>query len=190
MTSALIVVVGQDRAADNRQVGVGSCEIAWKGLNDVQQALKGQPTDGHGKVLAVQKDAMLIKIGIGRILEAPLLSSQVKANNPMVGAGWMVQASLITFIFHAKLAGWIIAVLSLFSCRNLLGILFWLREIDGDFQISIFSRCFESNIFSNSLDLDIVILLTKLVKISYSLLGIRGISRPEVPIELARGRRD
>ena len=82
------------------------------------------------------------------------------------------------------------AILSLFSCRNFLGILFWLREIDGDFQISIFSWRFESNAFSNGLDLDIVILLTKLVKISYSLLGIGGISRPEVPIELARGRCD
>lgn len=47
MTSALIVVVDQDRAADNRQVGVRTCEIAWKGLNDVQQALKSQPADGH-----------------------------------------------------------------------------------------------------------------------------------------------
>ena len=130
---------------------------------------------------------MLIKVGIGRILEAPFLSSQVKANNPMVGAGWVVQATLVTFIFHAKLAGRIMAVLSLFSCRNFLWILFWLREIDGDFQISISGRCFESNVFSNSLDLDIVIFLTKLVKISYSLLRIGSIGRPEVLIELARG---
>ena len=171
MTSALIVVVGQDRAADNRQVGVRTCEIAWKGLNDVQQALKGQPADGHRKVLAVQKDAMLIKVGIGRILEAPFLSSQVKSNNAMVGTGLVVQATLVAFVFHAELAGWIITILNLFSCRNFLGILFWLREIDGDFQISISGRCFESNVFSNSLNLDIVILFTKLVKISYSLLG-------------------
>ena len=127
MTSALIVVVGQDRSADNRQVGIWACEIAWKGLDDVQQALKGQPANGHRKVLAVQKDAMFIKISIGRILEAPLLSSQIKSNNPMVGAGWVIQATLVTFIFHAKLASWIMAILSLFSCRNLLGILFWLR---------------------------------------------------------------
>ena len=106
----------------------------------------------------------------------------------MIGASWVVQATLVAFIFHTELAGWIVTILRLFSCRNFLGILFWLREIDGDFQIPIGSRCFESNVFSNSLDLDIIVLLTKLVKISHSLLGIGGISRPEVPIELARGR--
>ena len=89
----------------------------------------------------------------------------------MVGAGWVIQAALVAFVFHTKLAGWIMAVLSLFSCRNLLGILFWLREIDGDFQISIFSWRFESNVFSNGLDLDVVILLTELIKISHGLLG-------------------
>ena len=105
----------------------------------------------------------------------------------MIGAGWVIQTPLVAFVFHAELAGWIMAILSFFSCRNFLGIFFWLREIDGDFQISVGSLRFKSNIFSNCLDLDVIIFLAKLVKISYSLLGIGVISHPEVPIELARG---
>ena len=170
MPSTLIVVVGQDGATDNRQVGVGSCKIAWKSLDDVQQALKGQPADGHRKVLAVQKDAMLIKVGIGRILEAPLLSRNIKTNNPVIASSWMIDTTIVAFIFHTELTLRIVTRLNQLSRRNLLWILFRLREIDGNLQFTIVRWYTISNILCDSLQFDVVILLTELLEIRNCLL--------------------
>ena len=53
MTASLIVVMSQNRATHNRQVGIRSSKISWKLLYDSQQTFKTLTTNGHGTMLAI-----------------------------------------------------------------------------------------------------------------------------------------
>ena len=119
--------MGQDGAAHDGQISIGACKVTRKEVHDVEETLKGQATDFHGLVLAIKEDTMLVKIGVGRILKAPDLSFHLIANNPMIGPCWVVDAALVSFIFHAELAEWIARGLGQLSSRDGLGVLFWLR---------------------------------------------------------------
>ena len=53
VTASLIVVMSQNRASHNRQVGIRTRKIAWKLLYDSQQTLKTLTADSHGTMLAI-----------------------------------------------------------------------------------------------------------------------------------------
>ena len=84
------MVMSQDGSPYNGQVCIGPCKIAWKSLDNGQKAFKGLAANGHGNVLAIEENAVFIKVGIRRILEAPIMTVHVKADDPVIGPGWMV----------------------------------------------------------------------------------------------------
>ena len=182
--------MGQDGAAHDGQISIGAGKVTRKEVHDVEETLKGQAADFHGLMLAIKEDTMLIEIGIGRILKAPGLPFHLIADDPMVGPCWMVDAALVAFIFQTELAERVARRLNQFGSRDGLGVLFWLGQIDGDFQIAILSRALVVDIFGNGLVFNIVIGLTELIKVCNSPLGISCIGLPKVSIDLAWGWRD
>ena len=66
------------------------CKIAWKSLDNGQESLKGLAANGHGNMLAIEENAVFIEVGIRGILEAPVMTVHIKANNPVIGPCWMV----------------------------------------------------------------------------------------------------
>ena len=59
-------------------------------LDNGQESLKGLATNGHGNMLAIEENAVFIEVGIRGILETPIMTVHVKANDPVIGPGWMV----------------------------------------------------------------------------------------------------
>ena len=84
------MVMSQDGSPYNGQVCIGARKIAWKSLDNGQESLKGLATNGHGNMLAIEENAVFIEVGIRGILKTPIMTVHVKANNPMIGPGWMV----------------------------------------------------------------------------------------------------
>ena len=41
-------------------------------------------------MLAIEENAVFIEVGIRGILEAPIMTVHVKADDPMIGPSWMV----------------------------------------------------------------------------------------------------
>ena len=84
------MVMSQDGSPYNGQVCIRPCKIAWKSLDNGQESLKGLAANGHGNMLAIEENAVFIEVGIRGILETPIMTVHVKANNPMIGPSWMV----------------------------------------------------------------------------------------------------
>ena len=132
---------------------------------------------------------MLIKVSVRRILEAPLLPRNIKTNNPVIASSWMIDTTMVAFIFHTELTLRIVTRLDQLSCRNLFWILFRLREIDGNLQFTVVRWYTISNILCDSLQFDVVILLTEFVEIRNCLFWSLCIGIPKITINLTWTRR-
>ena len=119
-------------------------------------------------------------------MEAPIISFHLETNNTVITTCWVIDATKITFIFHTKLAFWIIRSYRIFSSSDGFWIFFRFRKVNRNFQVTVFSRCFISNILCNGFDFHIIIAFTKVIKISNCLLWVRLISIPEVTIDNTR----
>ena len=137
-------------------------------------------------MLAIKENRVFIKVGIRRVLEAPLLVFHLETNNTVIAAGWVINATQITFIFHTKLTLRIIRSYRILSSRNSLRIFFRFRKVNRNFQVTILCWSLIGDILSNCLYLNIIIAFTKIIKISNCLLWVWFISIPEVTIDNTR----
>ena len=72
--AALEMLVCQNAAADDGQVGIRAEEIVRELLDERKQLIKRRAVNDHRRVLGVHHDRVLIVIDIRRILEAPRLA--------------------------------------------------------------------------------------------------------------------
>ena len=131
---------------------------------------------------------MFIIIHVRRVLEPPSAAVYGHRDNPVILSGRMVDPSCITFILHAQKAFGITALLRIFGCRNGFRIFLRLGEIDGDIQISILGRRNPFLILFDTVTSDIIRILTQLVEIIGSQLGIFLIFILKLPDHFARSR--
>ena len=88
----------------------------------------------------------------------------------MVSPCGMVKPSLITLVFDTELALWITGLLCPACCRDGLGVLFGLGEVNGDIDIPVFSFCDPFNVLFDPVVPDIIGSPGKTVKIIRRLL--------------------
>jgi len=144
MAAALEVVMGENGAAHNRQVRVGTHKVVRQGVDKVEQARHVLAINMHGPMLRAHGDAVLFKVRIRAILQAPALSPQLDGNNSQVLAGRVRAqrarggATRIPFVAHAQLAGGIRLNIrgTRKGCGDIARILFRLGEVDGDFKVA------------------------------------------------------
>ena len=112
--AALEVVVRQNRAAHDGQVGVGTDEVVREQVHKIEQAGQALAVDVHRTMLGAHGNAVLVKIRIRAVLEAPALSVELNGDNAQVLAGGVSaavgcgRASGIALVFDAELAGGIL----------------------------------------------------------------------------------
>ncbi len=104
VVTALEVVVAQDAAAHDGQVGVAAHEVVGEEGHEVQQLAEGGTLDLHGGVLAVKDDAVLIVVDIGAVLEIPRTVVDGQRDDAVIFPGGMVQPAGIALVLHAELA--------------------------------------------------------------------------------------
>ena len=69
--SNLEMIMAEDGAADDRQIGVAAKEIRRELIYEILQQGEGFLRDGHGHVLFIEHNAMLGIIAVRRILQPP-----------------------------------------------------------------------------------------------------------------------
>ena len=87
--AALEVVVRQNRAAHDGQVGVGADKVVREQVHKIEQA--GQPlaVDVHRTMLGAHGNAVLVKVRVRAVLEAPTLAVELDGDNAQILAGGM-----------------------------------------------------------------------------------------------------
>ena len=98
------MVVAEDGATHDGQVGVGAHKVVGEPLDEVQQLAEGGAVDLHGDMAAVEGDAVLVVVDIGGVLQEPGTAVDGNGNHAVVAAGGVVDPSRIALILGAELA--------------------------------------------------------------------------------------
>ena len=114
-------------------------------------------------MLGIEHDAMLVIVDIRGILQAPIRAANLNGNHTMVLTGRMIHPACITFIFGAQQALGIRSLGRILSCGNGLGILFRLRKVDGNIQLTVFGCILPAHILGNTVATDIIGITAELV---------------------------
>ena len=154
--TALEVLMAQNRAANNGQVGIGAHKVMREGLDKVQQLFKCGLIDLHGNMLGIENDTMLVVINVGTILQTPGLIADGNRHDPMIGTGGMVHPSCITLILHTQLALGVSRLGGVLGSSNGFRVLLRFAQIDGDIQLAIFALILPAHILLDAITADVV----------------------------------
>ena len=165
VAAALEVVVGEDGAADDGQVGIGAQEVMRELLHKVEQAHEALVGDLHGHVLPVEHDAVLIIIGIGRILQIPGIAAQTQGHDAVVLPGREARTPGVARVLHAEHAAGVARLLGVALCGDVPGILLRLGEVDGDLQLAAGRIVEEAHVLGDAVHADVVHILAQLIEV-------------------------
>ena len=121
MTS-LKMIMTQNGAANDRQVGIGSQEIMWELFYKIKQLHKRRAVNLHRGMLPVKDNTMLIIIYIWGILKSPAALIHRDADNTVIVSGRMIQTTCVALILHAKQTFRVAALLCQLGSRDSLRI--------------------------------------------------------------------
>ena len=143
MTSALEVVVRENRPADDRQVGVRAEEVVREHGDEVEKTAHALLVHVHGPVLGAHGDAMLVEVGIGRVLESPALPFELDGHDPEIltrrvrASRRARRAPGVGLVLNAELAGGVdVAGRRCSRACDVARVLLRLREVDRDLEVS------------------------------------------------------
>ena len=105
--STLVVVMGQDGAAHDWQVRIGTGKVMWEDCHELCQVLKGLPGNLHWHMLTVEYDAVLVVVGIWGVLQEPAVAVEIQWNQAVGLAGRMVGMTGKALVFTAQETLWI-----------------------------------------------------------------------------------
>ena len=96
--AALIVLMRQDGAADDRQVRVGADRIVREQFNELQKPDECLTVNFHRPVFIRKDDAVLIVVYIGRVLQIPGLPAQSEGNVADCLPRGVIETSRVTLV--------------------------------------------------------------------------------------------
>ena len=190
VAAALEVVVAQDRAADDGQVGVRAEEVVRELPDEVEEFAERRAVDLHGHVFTVQDDAVLVVVDIRRVLEAPVALVDGDGDDAVVLPRRVVHPSGIALVLEAQLALRVRALLRGLGSRDISRVLLRFREVDRDVDIAELARHAPADVLRHARGTDVVRVLTEPVKPVRRLLGRFTVQASERPDDLRRPRRD
>ena len=139
-------------------------------------------------MIAVQDDAVLVVVGIGRVLEEPRCSAQIERNEAVRLARGMIRPSCIALVLTAEQTFRIGGRLYEFRLCDVARILLGLREVDRHIEITVLRRRLPRDVPINARLADVVRCNAQTVVPVRCLLRRCRIMRAELPHDL-RGTR-
>ena len=189
--AALEVLVAENAAAHDGQIGVGADKIMGEQGHKVQQLAECRLVDDHGGMLGVEDDAVLVIVDVGAVLQVPVGPGDGHGDNPVVLPGGMVHPARVALVFRTEHTLGIARLGSQLGGGDGLGILLGLGEVDGDIQFAIFCSRFPAQIFFDAVTADVVRVPAQLVVPVRSFLGAFGIESSEFGPDLpGQGRQN
>jgi len=133
----------------------------------VQEFFKSRLVDDHGSMLGVEHDAVFVVVHIGAVLQEPLAVCDGQRDDSVVLPGRMIHPAGRTFVFRAQKTLGIAGLGCVLCCRNGLGVLLRLTEVDGNIQVTVLSRGLPTHILLDAVAADIVRILATASLYSY-----------------------
>ena len=102
IAAALEMVMRQDGAAHDGQIGIGADKIVGKDIHKVEHRFKTSAVHQHGHMLAVEDDAVLVIVQVGGILQIPGPPRQLNGDDAVVLPGRETGPAGITGVLPAQ----------------------------------------------------------------------------------------
>ena len=179
VAAALEVVMVQDGAAHDGQIGIAAQHVVGHLPDEAEQPLEGAPVDLHGDMLAVEDDAMLRIIGVRGILHVPVLTGQLEGHHAVILPCGEVAAAGIAGILDAQHALGVAHGGRVLQLGDLLGILLRLGQVDGDFQLTRGAVGKVAHVLGDGVHLDVVAHAAHVVEILGGLLRLARVNQAQ-----------
>ena len=186
--AALKMFVRQNTAADNGQVGIRAEEVVRELLHKRKQLVKRRAVNHHRRVLGVHDDGVLVVINVGRILKTPRLAVDRDRHDAKILPRRVRNRARVADIFDAEQAFGVTGGFLELCRRDIARVFLRLREIDGNFEFSIFRLHHPVLVLCDAVAADIVAVLAELVEVIGRRFRRFSIERPELPHDLGRPR--
>ena len=196
VTSALVVIMREDRSTHNRQVGIRANKVVGESIHKVKEVDERLVINVHRNVIRVHSNAMLIEVRVWTVLESPTMLIEFNGDDAQVLPSRMSTrarrsaASGVALVIQAELACGVLlarSVLSCFSCCNLTRVFFWLGEVDGDLKVSPGSWRSPGNVSGNGASSDVASITAECVEpVSCSARSLRSVQLVEMACDLGR----
>ena len=156
----------------------------WELSYEIEKLFKSLFVNYHRSVLLIKKNAVLIVVNIGGILEAPFLAADVHGDNSVILSCGVIYSACIAHIFRTEEALGIAALLCVLCGGNCLGVLFGLGEVYGDVKLAVFGVGFPLDVLCDTVAADIVGVTAEFIEIVRCLYGRFLIIRSEFADDL------
>ena len=190
VVAALEVLMRQNAAAHDGQIGVTAEEVVRELLDERKQLVKSRPVNNHRRMLRVHDDRVFIVIDVGRVLESPRLIVHGHRHDAQILPRWVRDCARIANILDAEQALRVSRRLFQLRRRDIARVFFGLGEVDGDFQLTVLRLRRPVLVLRDTVTANIIAVLTQLVEIVRRSLGRFCVKRPELPHDLRRARGD
>ena len=165
VTTALHMVVCENRTAHDGQIGVRADKIVRELLHKAKQLGKAAAVDLHRRMLARQGDTMLVIVHVGGVLQIPIRARHLKGDLAQVAARRVAQIACVALILVAEQALRITALRQELGGGDRFGVLFGLGEVDGDVDLAVFALRRPFHILGDAVGAYVVGRQTKVIKI-------------------------
>ncbi len=154
--SALIVVVCQDRPADNGDVRVGSQGVVRELIRKIRQVLESIVVHPHGDVLFVEDDAVFVVVDVRGILHVVSAAAEIQGDDAQILSGRVICMACKSHILLAQQTSRISRGLLTAGGCDFPRIFFRLRQVDGDLHGAVLRVSLELDVFVRPVLVDVV----------------------------------
>ena len=190
VASALEMLMGEYRTADDRKIGVGAQHIVRELLNEIKQLVENAVVDHHGDVVLIEHYTVLVVISIGGILEEPLGAVHLDLYGAEVLARRVGQMACEAHILSTELALGVLGSLLGLGGGDIPGILLGLGAVDSDVEHAVFGIVRPLHVPGDTLSADVVQLFAEIEVPVGSLLRAYRQAALELCVDLVRERRE
>ena len=157
--------------------------------DEIEQAAEGRAVDFHRTVLGAERDAVLVIVDIGGILQKPVLARERDRDQAVVFARGIIGAAGIALGLAAELALGIAGGLGAARRGDRARVLLGLGEVDRDVKLAVFGLGLPLAVLRDAVAADIVAVAAESIIPVGRSLGILGVKRAETSDHLGGTRR-
>ena len=165
VVAALEMLMRQNAAADDGEVCVAAEEVMRELLDKRKQLVERRPINDHRRMLRIHHNRVFVVVDIGRILKTPRLTVHCDRHDAQILPRRVRDRARIANILDAEQTLGIPGSLFQLCRRNVSGVFFGLREVDGDFEFTVLRVGNPVLVLRDAVAADVVAVLTQLIEV-------------------------
>ena len=186
VATALHVVVREDRAANDGKIGIRADKVVRQRGDEIKLTRKSFAADLHRHVILRKRDAVLVVVNVGRILQIPLVAAKGEGDLAQILSRGRVCVTRVADVLGAKQTFRITRLRRKLRRRDGLRVFFGFGKVDRNVDLAVFRIDRPTAVLCDSVGAYVVRVDRKAVEIVARRLRIVLVKLEEFRSDLAR----